>query len=573
MLYLLFTFIFIFALVVILIPTISTKPFREGLFITLIVCFFFYLFKDIDKLMSGVAGISFFNALFENYQSILLLISMLLLIISISKVEIPYYQAFGAEFGRHVTMIVSLLAVAAGCLAIAQSTEHIMPNVYDKLNVTKFNDVLNNPMLMLHPILLYISYATIFTLAIKHDEEYIEDFIMGKESFRDALAIIFTLLTLSLLFSIIWSWDLNSDSWTWDPIESILIIISLIVLMVFHNIIFNKQIRLENGLHPSYINYLWIGPLVSFILVRMGLLDSVHAFAMAANMLLLLVILYSIIINKLTNGKAPTRAYDTLIIVSQVIKITILTLLVCCIILSTHAFFPNITGEAADPDKFEALAIIPLLLIIAFVLTNLPTGGKAYKNQIIYTYISIASAISLPLKEPIVIVLTLTIILFFKVRNTTTKYKIIHSLVFTTLCFITIAMIFEETKDIVIFIGQQLNNNNIAAIVVNTVKAIQNNQILNMLTLTHIKDNITPTISNYIAESQILTGISKSRMYLTILGEYDQAIKIIENNNKYFLKIKTAYTPIIPLIISSIILYNTTKKKTLKEEKQTIKHK
>lgn len=561
--------IFIELLLLSFIPVIFIYYFKmQRLVLTyplILVCsVFIYYHDNLTELKKDNFFITFLNVLFDSYQSFYFLFALILLYL-FSLCFLERVQSVDSDSSNlnFFYLFSFLFFISFGFL---ESFEFCLSPL--KFSFEVVNDQLVNPMMLFHPVLLYCAYAYILVLGyLFFNFISFGTFFRFKVQFIRVLVNIMVLLGLSLLFSVLWSWDINSLSWTWDPIEGVLMFIYVLSLLLLHLFSFNRFYYRDTTFQLLLFKLFWFSPIFSVLLVRTGTLDSVHTFSMAGsfNFFISIFLIMALISISMV---AERRSYKNLLAGSVVYPTTVIVFLLLIILLLGHAFYPNLFGAKLDPEEFENIAVTPLLLLIAFLLLILPSS-MTNSNNIRYIALIVITIVAVYLTSNLTItIITGAITLLMSKIPKSHEFKVTHTFVFIITLTISIAVIIHDQTEISLELGQKIKSDGYE-LILHKIQFCKENT--NYYTTVGIAYSYKTKLENLLFTISTPYGaeISKSRIYLTILGHWDQTIKTIINNNLVFLKITKKHTPLINTATISTLLYITIIKNKKENKRQT----
>lgn len=513
--------------------------------------------NELSNLKKDNCLITLFNLIFKNYESIYVLISLITIYSYFLNSHILNDTNDRLRFDQRSYS--STIIIFTTTFAIIEPLE--INKIIKHYKIEEINESLINPMMIVHPILLYAAYSLILTLAL-----YFLKFkkLSSAKRFylelRTNLSKIITLLGSSLLFSILWSWDINSLSWTWDPIEGLLMFIFILSVLIIHILYFNRSYNDLLPIQNKLFNLFWISPIISLILVRQAMLESIHSFSEAENFYFLYFILYILILYYIKCSNVTIRRFYIISTQSLIILCTYTIFIIALLIFSLHAIYPNILGFSLESDDFERYALLPIVISTSAFLIIKPI--LKYPREII-GYIYIISTIyiySLYNHELSNIAYSAIATSYAYSSYNSFKFKNIHSII-TALCLTIIIIItINHEEEISIIVGQSIKNKeyNLILYKLETYgEGKYNQEISQILYENKIINNKIKNIEINIKNNQN-NKISKERIYNTILGKSEQTIKYIKNNQTQFINIKEEHTA---HTISTICLYTLNKTK------------
>lgn len=147
----------------------------------------------------------------------------------------------------------------------------------------ELNPLLQDILLIIHPPILYAGYAGFavpFCLALDHvlDSKASPSFLINM---RIATLMAWSFLTLGVALGSLWAYDELGWGgwWFWDPVENASLLPWIFGTCLLHAVQGSKH---HSGWSVGVIGFAYVSyamTLVGFILIRSGLLSSVHAFA------------------------------------------------------------------------------------------------------------------------------------------------------------------------------------------------------------------------------------------------------------------------------------------------------
>jgi len=151
----------------------------------------------------------------------------------------------------------------------------------------EFNILLQDPLFVIHPPILFIGYISFiilytFLINIKNlNNIFLEKYKKELTTELYYLSLFcWIFITLGILLGSWWAYyELGWEGWwSWDPVENLSLMPWLLMTVFLHSYNLEKDINLKGTLY-LYIGFLLsISSLMSLFFVRSGFLNSVHAF-------------------------------------------------------------------------------------------------------------------------------------------------------------------------------------------------------------------------------------------------------------------------------------------------------
>lgn len=254
------------------------------------------------------------------------------------------------------------------------------------------NPVLQDIALALHPPLLYLGYVTFvipFIVAVANNIAHISynitpaiyKILLLQVKRFTALAMCF--LTLGITLGAWWAYrELGwGGYWFFDPVENISLIPWICAISLHHLLI----ITLKTNKYHRFTNIMssvcFLTTLYGFLLVRSGIISSVHSFAFSEEKGLYLTIicgiitLLVIIIFLLGHSKFPANniknnAQCNVMIIGNILLLMSAIALVISIIYPIYYLFIEGEEVAINPEYFYTIFIpiyIPILMLVAII--------------------------------------------------------------------------------------------------------------------------------------------------------------------------------------------------------------
>ena len=349
-----------------------------------------------------------------------------------------------------------------------------------------FNSLLQNDLVLYHPPILYFGYASCFLIAsyilamVKSNNI---DKIIFKKIYIINLFAIFT-LTFAIALGSYWAYNELGwgGYWFWDPVENISLIPWMISIILLHNLIIllKKNIWYRSTIMIGLSGFLFA--ILGFLLVRSGILFSVHSFAndpSRASGLLIIMVIYIFLISKiLKNSKLEffEKDYNLSIKIRMIILNNLMFISVLSIILLS-LFYPIIyelitLKKLSIGAEYFNVTIQPFL-VVSLIALFISLMNKKYSNVkviiISLTYVIIL-LVSLELFKEILIsiifsisLLILLIINFKLIKSKTImNYKNISHASFVLLILAIILNYFFKSEHVTtIKLNEEITINNI----------------------------------------------------------------------------------------------------------------
>ena len=339
---------------------------------------FVYIFQNSNVLLPTFYKVSAFWAAHEG--------SFFLMIILLSSCAVINNTAI--KESRHLSLSNSVIAFILFfyLVFLALTSNPFMIFEVAPLNGSDLNPLLQDPLLVIHPPMLfagYVFYAITFSFVIAG---VFTDF--DKELFsiiKIWAGISWFTLSLGILLGSMWAYyELGwGGYWFWDPVENVALMPWLAGTAFTHSLIFSKNKVLLSWMVFLGILTFLLSILGSFI-VRSGILNSVHSFASDPSrgvFLLSLFALFSLVSlgifffrsNFLHSSWPKFMSRNYLLVLNNIILMTILTI----VFLGTlyPIYYEVIYNEkfSVGPKYFSEL-ITPavFILIILFTLEQFP---------------------------------------------------------------------------------------------------------------------------------------------------------------------------------------------------------
>lgn len=339
---------------------------------------FVYIFQNSNVLLPTFYKVSAFWAAHEgSFFLMIVLLSSCAVINNIAMKESRYLSLSNSVIAFILFFYLIFLALTSNPFMIFEAAP---------LNGSDLNPLLQDPLLVIHPPMLfagYVFYAITFSFVIAG---MFTDF--DKELFsiiKIWAGISWFTLSLGILLGSMWAYyELGwGGYWFWDPVENVALMPWLAGTAFTHSLIFSKNKVLLSWMVFLGILTFLLSILGSFI-VRSGILNSVHSFASDPSrgvFLLSLFALFSLVSlgafffrsNFLHSGWPKFMSKNYLLVLNNIILMTILTI----VFLGTlyPIYYEVIYSEkfSVGPKYFSEL-ITPAVfaLIILFTLEQFP---------------------------------------------------------------------------------------------------------------------------------------------------------------------------------------------------------
>jgi cytochrome c-type biogenesis protein CcmF len=170
---------------------------------------------------------------------------------------------------------------------------------FNVLEGKELNFILQDINIIIHPPLIYTSYvcySVVFSICLVILISKHQFYVIYIVRFLNLLS--WSILTFSILLGSRWAYtELGwGGFWFWDPVEIISLLPWLLGLAFIHNLLINLRFRtiyLETLIFGTCI-YIFV--ILGTILVRSGLLQSVHSFVISSNLLVVFIFFFGLFI-------------------------------------------------------------------------------------------------------------------------------------------------------------------------------------------------------------------------------------------------------------------------------------
>ncbi|HXF90610.1 MAG TPA: cytochrome c-type biogenesis CcmF C-terminal domain-containing protein [Candidatus Nitrosotenuis sp.] len=319
----------------------------------------------------------------------------------------PLLYKIAGAWGNHEGSFLLWLSLLAGCLSLAYHqlqtsvfetiaqltifaflsfiilssdpfTQHLTP----PLEGRDLNPLLQDPLLAIHPPCLYLGYvcfAVPFLATVSHaftNERYLA-------LYRQWSLIGWTWLTLGIALGAFWAYyELGWGGWwAWDPVENAALIPWLSATAQIHILWLANRRQDYDKPATILMTITWASCLAGTILVRSGLLTSVHSFAVAPERGILLTLIASLLmlagsVTLKCHGQTLQKKSHPKSKIIFIIELGCGILLIGWFTVLLGTLYPLISEIFGLPltigTPYFELTFIPLMLPLLMVMAYLP---------------------------------------------------------------------------------------------------------------------------------------------------------------------------------------------------------
>ncbi len=338
-------------------------------------------------------------AIWGNHEGSLLLFIFLLAAVNLLTLNKVTNKKVIALCQQTIMLIVALFS-----LYLFFTSNPFLLNKELTNNGLGLNPILQDFALIIHPPILYLGYIIsiityAFTIALVKENKFT---FANLKTILSLNKLAFVTLTLGIMLGSWWAYrELGwGGYWFWDPVENLALLIWLFSLLSLHSniaILQNKNL-LNWFVFSALTTFLII--LLSFFVIRSGILISVHSFAddpyRGVFLLLIFLIVTCYTIYALRNFKHKRREVKFSLNKSNLIRIQNFLITSVIIIVSFGVFFPifyNVIVKQElfiGPDFFNK-SILPILLIILAFMSVVPYRNIRFNLLIKLVVLALAS--------------------------------------------------------------------------------------------------------------------------------------------------------------------------------------
>lgn len=170
-------------------------------------------------------------------------------------------------------------------LILGLQTTLVVPTLYNLVSFTvNYNSILNNGLLNIHPIYLYIGSSILLLLYLLYDKNYTNNetnkITLLFVFFKSMNLSFFFNSTVALVLGCVWAQqELNWGGWwNWDPIEFVALLLTLFSLVFIHI----NYIKICSTL-IVFIKFTPQLLLIFYMLSRHNIISSIHSFISSIN--------------------------------------------------------------------------------------------------------------------------------------------------------------------------------------------------------------------------------------------------------------------------------------------------
>ncbi len=319
-------------------------------------------------------------AIWANHEGSLLIFVFLLSLCNLIIFNQVNNQQIKLATQKTVTLVIALFS-----LYIFFASNPFILNKNYVANGMGLNPILQDFALIIHPPILYLGYVIsilifAFTLALITEDNFSVNLL---NILLKLQKLAFITLTLGIALGSWWAYrELGwGGYWFWDPVENLALLIWLFSLISLHSniAILNNKNLLNWFVFANLTTFLVI--LLSFFVVRSGILVSVHSFAddpyrgVFLLAIFFTITAYVILTKKNCNIKKNTRKKNAT--KNDLIKIQNFLVSAVIIIVAFGVFFPLLYNFIMHEEifigaNFYNKSIFPILLVILVFMALLP---------------------------------------------------------------------------------------------------------------------------------------------------------------------------------------------------------
>lgn len=164
--------------------------------------------------------------------------------------------------------LITFFFVTLWCYFICCSCDFSI--VLSYLTTQNNNLTLQNGLLNIHPVFVYITYASICLFWIHYYFYYKINFYLNTTT--SMIFTFFSTILIGIYLGAFWaSQELNwGGFWSWDPVELVSLFLFFWFVLFMHN-------RNEKILNKPY-NHIIIGVVIVYLIIRLGVVTTIHSF-------------------------------------------------------------------------------------------------------------------------------------------------------------------------------------------------------------------------------------------------------------------------------------------------------
>lgn len=250
------------------------------------------------------------------------------------------------------------------------------------------NPLLQDPLLAIHPPFLYAGYVGFVVPFIYVLSNLFHELppLTWLSSLRPMVLLPWTLLSIGLGLGSFWAYyELGWGGWWfWDPVENVALVPWLLGLLLIHSLLYHahQQQAIRRVIALTVLTF--IASLIGTLLVRSGLLTSVHSFAVDPERgILLLGLVLTILIATLflIYKKVPRPIHENIDLVSRsgIVQLVVILTFAVLLTLVFGTLYPLLSSSLGYPITVGApyfqMTFIPMVLPILCFLPFIPWLG------------------------------------------------------------------------------------------------------------------------------------------------------------------------------------------------------
>jgi len=321
--------------------------------------------------------------------------SLLLFILLLSLCNLMFFNNAGSKL-KPLLSLYNFLIIEVFLLFLYLSSNPFELNNLIVNNGLGLNPVLQDFALAIHPPILYFGYVMTalfysYILTLLQTGEFNKANIKKIESLVN---LCFIILTLGIGLGSWWAYrELGwGGYWFWDPVENLALLVWLFVTTLLHLVIVNKHnSKLQNWLiFFGLTGFLFV--ILSFFMVRSGILTSVHSFSADPHrgvFLLLIFIAFTVLAACVVIHKIkPVKASKFILNRLGLIELNNFLFAALIIVVGFGTIYPIFATVFLKQNVFIGApffnkTILPIILLMLFFMSLLPRSNWVGKLRLV----------------------------------------------------------------------------------------------------------------------------------------------------------------------------------------------
>ena len=452
----------------------------------------------------------------------------------------------------------------------------LFSNIFIKVNffliskkLLTLNPILQDILLLFHPIFLYIGYIglimpciILFAFNYKNlNNYYLFNLYNNYKWFT------WCILTIGLFLGSWWAYyELGWGGWWfWDPVEDIALIPWGLIIILIHIVVIYKNTQKYELLFYLLVSFNFFFSILGTFLVRSGMFNSVHSFADLANINYMIFIILFVILSYMfyvlfNKNRQKFNFYNNSFNFLYTWMLFLMGIVIGIIIFGTFLPFllKGIRDVTVGSHFFESLIVLfiaPLLLIMIYFLNKRYIFSNNYREFLIgfLIILLIFNLISLTFYNFIIILALITLLLnlFIKTNKLMTRSHVIFS--FFIIC-VLINSLYETNNLYYLIPGDKYQFSNYIVYYLNLFRSLnlENLSVVSELVITDINKDF---YSFFYPKQRFFANnifVFKSSINSNLLGDISVFLTKTEEQGSWAIRFK--FSPLINGIWLSFLL-------------------